>query len=146
MDFHTHGGVGALHIGRSADQPVHIGSGFARRVQCGLGRLHADFGHHGNLRIRAGRKTRAHAAGVEHAGLVHHVAALDAGGFFDEFDVGIGQRGAGSSGDLVGVAAVFQRSVLVEGLYQLGVGDGFGRRKQAGTANGDTVHGDVSLF
>ena len=145
LDFHAHGGIGPLHIGRSANQTIHIGGGFASGVQRGLGGVHANFGHHGNLRIRSGRKARTHAGGVEHAGLVHHVAVLDARGFFDELHAGIGQGRAAACGDLIGVAGIFQGRKLVIGLDQLGVGDGLRRRKQAGTADGDTVHGK-SLF
>ena len=145
LDFHAHGGVGALHIGGRANQAVHVGSGFARSVQRSLASVHTDFGHHGYFGVRAGRKARAHAGGVKHAGLVHHVAALDARGFFDEFDVGVGQRRAAASGNLVGVTGVLQGGVLVVGLDQLRIGDGLRRRKQAGTADGNTVHGK-SLF
>jgi hypothetical protein len=74
----------------------------ARSSAC-LARGHGDLGHHGDLGVRARGKARAHALGVQHALFFHHVAALDAGGFFDEFDAGHRDRGARAGGDLGGV-------------------------------------------
>ena len=43
---------------------------------------------------------------VEHAGLVHHVALLDARGFFNELNAGMGQRLALAGFDLRGKLGV----------------------------------------
>ena len=45
LDFHAHGGVGALHIGGRTDQSIHVGSGFAGGSERVLACFDADFGH-----------------------------------------------------------------------------------------------------
>jgi hypothetical protein len=87
--------------------------------------------------VGAGLEARAHALGVEHTFFFHHVAALDARGFFDELDAGHRDRGARAGGDFSGVGGVFLLRERVERLHQFFVGDDVRRDEQPGAADGN---------
>ena len=91
--------------------------------------------------VGPGLQARVHALWVEHPSLLHDIAALDAGGFFDEFDTRRLYRLALSGADLGGMAAVFQFGKLVEGRHQLLVADGVRGNEKAGAADSDAMHG-----
>jgi hypothetical protein len=137
LDLDRHGRVGALHVGAGADHAVHIGGGLAGALQRLFGGGHGDLGHHGDLGVRARGEARAHALGVQHALFFHHVAALDARGFFDEFDAGHRDRGARAGGDLGRVGGVFLLREGVERDHQFFVGDDVRRDEQPGAADGN---------
>src|SRR3546814_20090936 len=67
------------------------------------------------LVIAALGNARNHALGIENAGLVGNVAALDAGGLFDEGGAGLGQRLDLAGLDGSGILPVEAMTVGVEG-------------------------------
>ena len=146
LNFHAHGRVRPLHIGSSANQAVHIRGGFAGGFQCLLAGQYANFGHHGNLAVRTRRKARTHTLGVQNALLFHDVAALYAGGFFDELDARFSQCAVCAGGNCIGMQLVFQRGVVVIGLHQLFVANGVRRCKQACAADSNAMHRFSLIF
>jgi hypothetical protein len=104
----------------------------------------ADLGLQRQFLVGALVDARRHALRVEDAGLFHHVARLDAGGFLDEGAAGRFQRGDFAGRDLVRVLGVEQFDVSVKGRHQLVVGDRIGWREQAGAADDDRFHGWLS--
>jgi len=136
------GGVGALQVGAGANHAVHIGTGLAGCSQRLLGSFDTDLGQHGELVIAALLEARVHALGVEDAGLLHDVTALDAGRLFDELDAGMGQRLNGARFDLGRMFRVEEIDVSIERRHQFGVRDGVRRRVEAGSADDNCAHGN----
>ena len=91
--------------------------------------------------VGPGLQARVHALRVEYPSLLHHIAALDAGGFFDEFDTRGLYRLTLSGADLGGMAAGFQIGKLVEGRDQLLVAYGVRGNEKAGAAERDVLDG-----
>jgi hypothetical protein len=110
----------------------------------GLARsVHRNLGHQAQLIVGPRRKARLHARGVQHAGLLQHIALLDARGLFDELDAGVHHGRQFARGDARRVAIVLQIGVGVEGLYQFGIGDDVRRPEEAGAGDDDVFHGQA---
>ena len=135
LDLDGHGRVGALHVGRRAQHGINLVAGLAGGIQRLARGIHGNLGHQRELVVGPLGKARVHAGRVQHAGFFEHIALLDAGGLFDEFDAGIGQRLAHACGDFVGKARVFLVHIAVEGFNQLGIGNGVRGLVNAGSAD-----------
>jgi hypothetical protein len=84
-----------------------------------------------------------HHIGVQHAGLVQHVALFDAGGRDDELGGGMLFRLDLSGGDSLGMGLVPAVGMGVEGSDKLIVGDDLGRCEHPVPGDGGLMH--VSL-
>jgi hypothetical protein len=135
------GRVGALHVAARDHDHVDVG----RRAPGPLVRLagggHGHLGLQRDLLVAALGDARDHARRVEDAVLLHHIARLDAGDFFDELGARRLQRGALPRGDRVGVLGVEAGGVRVEAVDELFVRNRKRRRVQAGSADDDWLHG-----
>lgn len=134
------GRIGALQVGTGDDHAIDIGRRLAGAGQRFFRCLDRHLAENRPLVIAALRNARNHALGVEDAGLVGDVAALDAGGLLDEGRAGFGQRLDLTGLDGRGILAVEAVHVGIEGLHQFVVGDTAGRGVKAGTADDDVVH------
>ena len=81
-----------------------------QRVEALAGRGHADLGQDGDLVVRPLGDVGAHDRRIDHAGLVDHIARLDARGLLDELFRGGDQRGRLAGGDRLGVLGVVSSS------------------------------------
>ena len=91
------------------------------------------------------RQPRDHARKIEHAGLVDHVAALDAGRLVDELDARIGNRGNGARGDDGGIFLVESRAKALKAATKIVVADDFLGDPKAAAADGDVVHDEQAV-
>ncbi|MCY1502878.1 hypothetical protein D9M68_369870 [compost metagenome] len=144
LHFDGDGRVGALQVGAGDYHAVDIGRGPAGALQGLLRGGHGHFAEDAPLVIGALRNSRRHALGIEDAVLVHHEAALDAGGFLDEGHAGFSQGLDLATLDGGGVLRVEGLHVGIEGGHQLFVGNAVGRGVQAGATDHDIVHGRSS--
>ena len=78
LDLAGHRRVNTLHVGRGTQHAVDIAPAAAGSDQCLGTRVGGDLGHQAGLIVGPWCKARLHALRVEHAGLVDHVALLDA--------------------------------------------------------------------
>ncbi len=84
LHFDRHGGIGALHVGRGADNGVNV-FGFAARTLQRIARgIYRNLGQYGNAIIRTFGNARCHDVRIQDAGLVDHEARFDAGCLLDE--------------------------------------------------------------
>jgi hypothetical protein len=109
----------------TASMSLALQAGGSQRL---LGRGGGDLGHQLSWSSGRGGETRVHARRVQHAGLVHHVALLDARGLLDELGAGGLQRRHLAGADGLGVLGVEALDVGVEGLDQLLVADAVRRQ------------------
>ena len=109
--------IGALQVGAGDDHAVDVRSGLAGAGQRFFGCLDRHLAENRPLVIAALGNARNHALGIEDAGLVGNVAALDAGSLFDEGGAGLGQRLDLAGLDGSGILAVEAMNVGVEGLH-----------------------------
>jgi hypothetical protein len=78
LDLDGDGRIGALVVGRRADDGVDIGGGAAGLFERDCRRLQRHLGHQRQFVVGAFRQDRMHDLRIERAGLVEDVAALDA--------------------------------------------------------------------
>ena len=90
--------------------------------------------------VGPGAKPGVHALGIKNPRLFHHIPALDARGFLNEFDAGRWNRLADPGGNGGRMLVVVPFGKLVEGGDQLLIADRLGWGVQASSADGDTVH------
>ncbi len=135
LHFDGDGRVGALKIGATDDHRVDIG-GFAlsgsHRVTCG-GDGH--LGQDGQFLVRPLGNARAHDVGIEHALLVHDVAALDAGRLDDEVDRKFLQRRDRARGNRGLVRCVVAAHEFIKGGDEFLIGNRLRRRKESRSRN-----------
>uniref|UniRef100_A0A0N5A623 Porin n=1 Tax=Parastrongyloides trichosuri TaxID=131310 RepID=A0A0N5A623_PARTI len=140
LHLNGHGGVGALHVRRGADDGADLADRLAPGLDGVLRGLHRHFGQDRQLVVAARGQIGQHPLGVDDARLVHDVARLDARGLLDE-GFGRGRLGldlSGGDGLRVGRVPAFRPRVV--GADQLLVRDRLFRREQAGGGDDGFLH------
>ena len=112
----------------------------ARFGQRGAGGVEADLGHERQRIVVALGQGGIHPRGVEHAGLVDHVALFDARRRQDELRRGMRLGLDGAFGDGIGMLGVEEVRMGVERRDQFVVGDGLGRCEDAGAGDRGLKH------
>lgn len=142
LDFDRDRRVGAFHVGGGADHDVDVGGGAASLGEGLGGGVDAHLGHDAGFFVAALAQGGVHDIGVEHAGLVHHVAAFDTAGLEDEVFGGVFFGGDLAGGDGFGVLEVETVRVGVEGDDEFGVGNALGGGEDPGAGDGGCMaHG-----
>jgi hypothetical protein len=143
LDLHRDGGVGAFVVGGGAKDGVDLARRHAGHGERGIAGLQRHFGHLPGLVIGPFAQPRVHHVGVQHAGLVEHVALFDARGGDDEFGRGMLALPRPRPRRSAGRGLVPAVGIGVEGLDKLIVRDDLGRREDPVPGDGGLMH--VSL-
>ena len=137
-----HGRIGALHVGGRAQHRVDLDGGLApgARWPAWPPSTAISASTESSSLERSGM-IGPHDVRIDQAGLVDHVARLDARSLLDELGRGGRQRRHLAGRDGLGVGGVEALHIGVEGLHQLLVGEGVRRRVEAGGGDDGVVQG-----
>lgn len=133
-------------VRRGADHQIDIRGAATGLRQCLVAGVHGHFGHDAGLIIAALAQQRVHYIRVQNAGLVHHIAVLDARGLEDELFRRVLHRLHRASCYRVGIRSVLLVCIGVEGGDKLGIGDDAIGRENTGAGDCRGIHGGSWTF